>query len=211
MTHCNPSTHSNTVEEGAETSLNTQSHLHYLNIHTRQWSAERRWHCGEHIRIHKAICATALHTAVRHALFRPRALTPDWPSWGSHGRATSPLRCLSRAELSRAARFTDRGRHPVTAVPGALRRTLRQERKHEDAQKHAEMWGKLDAGMSAWSLKCNPAKETFFWTVMIHHNNNQIPYYCHFISAVSAVVDPPPLCHCSPYYKVMTSITESHS
>ncbi|CAB1431349.1 unnamed protein product [Pleuronectes platessa] len=26
----------------------------------------------------------------RHALIRPRALTPDWPRWGSHGRATSP-------------------------------------------------------------------------------------------------------------------------
>lgn len=51
------------VEEAAEISLNTQSHLHYLSKHTQEWSAECGWHCGEHIRIHTEICATELHMA----------------------------------------------------------------------------------------------------------------------------------------------------
>ncbi|KAF6720116.1 hypothetical protein FQA47_025498 [Oryzias melastigma] len=65
--------------------------------------------------------------AADHIVSSPRGSDED----GAHGLRPASTSWRDAAELSRAARFTDRGRHPVTALPGTLRHTLRQTRTHE--------------------------------------------------------------------------------
>ena len=68
------------VEESAEISLeHTESPSLSEQTHTGVISRGSIW----------GICATALHTADGTRWAVHEHLTPDWPSWGSYGRATS--------------------------------------------------------------------------------------------------------------------------